>query len=75
MINDCPCPTRDLIDKWLASASSARLTRSFRAIVESVSPRLTVYKFSATKSSGEAEASRLENCPPVPVGTFTSYSG
>src|SRR5262245_44222519 len=75
MIRSWPGRTLALTDRWLASASSLRATRSLRAIEDSVSPRFTVYQFNETKSDGAADASRFVNSSAVPVGTFTSYWG
>src|SRR5438093_10759894 len=75
IISVWPLRTRDFTDRLLASARSARLTWSLRAMVASDSPLRTVYHFSAAISPGPASARRAWNWSPVPVGTFNSKVG
>jgi hypothetical protein len=72
MMSSWPAATRARVLRLFAAASSFLLTRSFRAIVVNVSPRLTLCQFRALKSSGVADDRRERNTSPVPAGTFTS---
>ena len=72
MTSSWPTRTVERIDSWLASARSERLTFSFRAIVAIDSPRRTVCHLSEASSSGDADASRVENVAAVPAGTLIS---
>ena len=61
------CARFDFVDRLFASARSARLTFSLRAIVASDSPVLTVYHFSDASSAGDGcREPRWRTAPPCP---------